>query len=75
MYSAPHLSTPCCLAEPVATYVLTDLPDVHKKAYEDAKRLVNQLKQRVPKVLSYSFHFRLYCPDPAPRSSPCTSQT
>ena len=50
VYSAPHLSTPCCLAEPESTYVLGDLPEAYKKAYEDAKRLVNQLKQRIPKV-------------------------
>ena len=50
VYSAPHLSTPCCLAEPESTYALGDLPEAYKKAYEDAKRLVNQLKQRIPKV-------------------------
>ena len=30
--------------------MLGDLPEAYKKAYEDAKRLVNQLKQRIPKV-------------------------
>ncbi|KAH9841603.1 uncharacterized protein C8Q71DRAFT_339837 [Rhodofomes roseus] len=53
VYSAPHLSTPCCLAEPLATYVLSGLPEAYRKAYDDANRLVNQLKQRVPKLVLY----------------------
>lgn len=60
VYSAPHLSTPCCLAEPVATYALDGLPEAYRKAYEDAKRLVNQLKQRIPKVRSSPCASRLY---------------
>src|SRR5262245_22991562 len=26
VYSAPHLSTPCCLVEPIAVYSTTELP-------------------------------------------------
>ncbi|KZT73741.1 hypothetical protein DAEQUDRAFT_807948 [Daedalea quercina L-15889] len=51
VYSAPHLSTPCCLAEPLATHALGSLPEVYSRAYDDARRLVNQLKQRVPKLV------------------------
>ncbi|KAH9950661.1 kinase-like domain-containing protein [Amylocystis lapponica] len=51
IYSAPHLSTPCCLAEPDATYSVGDLPGTYCKSYNDAARLVNQLKQRVPKLV------------------------
>ncbi|KAH9936352.1 uncharacterized protein B0H18DRAFT_1113755 [Fomitopsis serialis] len=53
VYSAPHLSTPCCLAEPLATYALSGLPEAYRKAYEDANRLVNQLKQRIPQLVLY----------------------
>ncbi|KAL6304318.1 kinase-like domain-containing protein [Sparassis latifolia] len=50
IYSAPHLSTPCCLAEPIATYTLQDLPTRYWKLYDDAGHVVNQLKQRIPKL-------------------------
>lgn len=50
VFSAPHLSVPCCLAEPIATYSLEDLPSCYWEAYLDAGRVINQLKQRIPKV-------------------------
>ncbi|KAI0644671.1 kinase-like domain-containing protein [Trametes meyenii] len=50
VYDAPHLSTPCCLAEATATYDLQDLPQKYAKLYNDVSRLVDQLKSRIPKV-------------------------
>lgn len=50
VYSAPHLSTPCCLVEPISTYSLNDLSPTYWKQYNDACHLVDQLKQRIPKV-------------------------
>lgn len=50
VYDAPHLSTPCCLAEATAAYSLAHLPKTYVKQYNDAARLVDQLKARMPKV-------------------------
>ncbi|TCD66612.1 hypothetical protein EIP91_001122 [Steccherinum ochraceum] len=50
VHSAPHLSTPCCLAEPTATFSLDQLPLPYQKQYRDACEILDQLKQRVPKV-------------------------
>lgn len=50
VYSAPHLSTPCCLVEPVAQYGVDDLPAVYRKQYATAMKVVNGLKERIPKV-------------------------
>lgn len=50
VYSAPHLSTPCCLAEPSAEYTYDDLPREYWGRYADAVKAVYQVKQRVPKV-------------------------
>jgi hypothetical protein len=50
VHSAPHLSTPCCVAEPLAEYALLDLPERYTKLYADTTRVVNKLKQRIPKV-------------------------
>ncbi|KZT12112.1 uncharacterized protein LAESUDRAFT_691279 [Laetiporus sulphureus 93-53] len=58
VFSAPHLSTPCCLAEPLATYSLDDLPTVYWKSYDDAGRIVNHLKQRIPKLILYKPDFK-----------------
>ncbi|KAI0369715.1 kinase-like protein [Pilatotrama ljubarskyi] len=54
IYDAPHLSTPCCLAEPTATYALSQLPQRFTKQYNDAARLVDQLKSRIPKLVHYT---------------------
>lgn len=50
VYSAPHLSTPCCLVEPVAQYTADDLPAVYRKQYATAVKVANGLKERIPKV-------------------------
>lgn len=50
VYDAPHLSTPCCLAEPVAVYASIQLPTKYVKQYEDAIQIVDQLNARIPKV-------------------------
>lgn len=50
MYAAPHLSTPCCLAEPLAEYGVAGLPQVYAAQYADAVRVVEKLKRRIPKV-------------------------
>ncbi|KAF7792613.1 hypothetical protein EIP86_003710 [Pleurotus ostreatoroseus] len=51
IYDAPHLSTPCCLAEPLAVHPIADLPRRHWKIYNDAARMVDEMKQRVPKLV------------------------
>ncbi|KAH9855106.1 kinase-like domain-containing protein [Lenzites betulinus] len=53
-YSAPHLSTPCCLAEPSATFALPSLPQSFMSQYRDAARLVDQLKSRIPKLVHHA---------------------
>ena len=49
-YSAPHLSTPCCLAEPRITWKLYDLPDDIWTVYLEAGRLVDKMKGKISKV-------------------------
>jgi polo-like kinase 4 len=44
------MSTPCCLAEPSATYGLGDLPKSYWKLYAAAEKLVEQIKQHIPRV-------------------------
>ncbi|KAM5531276.1 hypothetical protein V8D89_015077 [Ganoderma adspersum] len=53
VYDAPHLSTPCCLAEPVAVYAPGQLPAKYVKQYEDAMQIVNQLNARIPKLVYF----------------------
>ena len=50
VFSAPHLSTPCCLAEPLAEHEWASLPRTYWHLYDDASKVVNHLKERVPKV-------------------------
>ncbi|KAH9895161.1 kinase-like domain-containing protein [Cubamyces lactineus] len=54
VYDAPHLSTPCCLAEATATYTIEDLPQRYAAQYNDAARMIDHLKSRVPKLVHYS---------------------
>ncbi|KAI0769454.1 kinase-like domain-containing protein [Trametes elegans] len=54
IHHAPHLSTPCCLVEPTATYDLAHLPQKYVKQYNDAACLVEQLKSRIPKLVHYA---------------------
>ncbi|TBU48611.1 kinase-like domain-containing protein [Dichomitus squalens] len=54
VYDAPHLSTPCCLAEPVAIYTSKQLPPEYAKQYEDAMKIVNQLNARIPKLVHFA---------------------
>ena len=49
-YSAPHLSTPCCLAEPIVTHSLNGLSADQYKLYEQAKKVIEHIKRNVPKV-------------------------
>ncbi|KAF7314181.1 Protein kinase domain-containing protein [Mycena kentingensis (nom. inval.)] len=51
IYAAPHLSTPCCLAEPVKSYSIDSLPSAYWKLYNDAALLVERIKQRTPKLI------------------------
>ncbi|KAI0320204.1 hypothetical protein OF83DRAFT_1106368 [Amylostereum chailletii] len=53
IFSAPHLSTPCCLAEPNATYALNDLPTKHYKLYEQARKAIERIKKKIPKLVLY----------------------
>ncbi|KAF9267914.1 hypothetical protein L218DRAFT_955091 [Marasmius fiardii PR-910] len=51
LYDAPHLSTPCCLAEPKEEYKLAVLPRRYWKQYNDAGVLVGRIKQRTPRMV------------------------
>jgi hypothetical protein len=53
LFSAPHLSTPCCLAEPVITHSLNELPVDWYKLYEQANKVIEHMKRNVPKVLFF----------------------
>ncbi|KAI5896605.1 uncharacterized protein SCHCODRAFT_02569377 [Schizophyllum commune H4-8] len=53
VYSAPHLSAPCCLTEPLAEYELEALPSSYWKSYNDAAALVEKIKQRTPRLVMY----------------------
>ncbi|GLB38488.1 putative serine threonine-protein kinase PLK4 [Lyophyllum shimeji] len=54
VYSAPHLSSPCCLVEPTQQFSINALPSAYWKQYNDAARLLDQIKQRTPKLVVYS---------------------
>ncbi|KAF9468586.1 kinase-like domain-containing protein [Collybia nuda] len=54
VYSAPHLSSPCCLVEPTQQFSLLTLPSSYWKQYNDAGRLIEQIKQRTPKLVLYT---------------------
>ncbi|KAF5382419.1 hypothetical protein D9615_002978 [Tricholomella constricta] len=54
VYSAPHLSSPCCLIEPTQIFSIEHLPSVYWKQYNDAARLIDQIKQRTPLLVVYS---------------------
>ncbi|KAK7048305.1 hypothetical protein R3P38DRAFT_2868556 [Favolaschia claudopus] len=51
VYDAPHLSLPCCLAEPNRKYTIENLPSTYWKQYNDASILVERIKQRTPKLI------------------------
>ncbi|CDO75406.1 hypothetical protein BN946_scf184855.g9 [Trametes cinnabarina] len=53
VYDAPHLSTPCCLAEAAATYAVSQLPQKYGSMYRETVRLVDELKSRIPKLVHY----------------------
>jgi hypothetical protein len=56
VHEAPHLSTPCCLAEPTAVYNNPgEMPKRLWKVWADAERIVEKLKARTPKA-SPPFH-------------------
>ncbi|KAG6819485.1 hypothetical protein H0H93_011384 [Arthromyces matolae] len=50
---APHLSSPSCLVEPTQQFTLQLLPSVYWKQYNDAARLVDQIKRRTPSLVVY----------------------
>ncbi|KAF7291587.1 Protein kinase domain-containing protein [Mycena chlorophos] len=50
IYAAPHLSVPCCLAEPIKRFKLLELPTTYWRQYNDAALLVERIKQRTPKA-------------------------
>ncbi|KAJ6508874.1 kinase-like domain-containing protein [Mycena sanguinolenta] len=54
VYSAPHLSLPCCLAEPTHKYTIEDLPVAYWRQYNDAALLVDRIKQRTPKLILHT---------------------
>ncbi|KAI0030433.1 hypothetical protein K488DRAFT_72197 [Vararia minispora EC-137] len=53
IFSAPHLSTPCCLAEPHVTYTLDALPSSYYKLYEQARKIIDRVKRRIPRLVMY----------------------
>ncbi|KDQ62377.1 hypothetical protein JAAARDRAFT_189704 [Jaapia argillacea MUCL 33604] len=53
IYSAPHLSTACCLAEPKAAYPIQNLPPAYWKQYSDAALVILQMKRHTPKLVAY----------------------
>ncbi|KAI9509218.1 hypothetical protein F5148DRAFT_1189424 [Russula earlei] len=57
IFSAPHLSTPCCLAEPIVTHSLNALPEDQYKLYEQAKKVIEHIKRNIPKVVMYEGNF------------------
>jgi hypothetical protein len=57
LYSAPHLSTPCCLVEPIAAYWLNELPADWYRLYEQAKKVIEHIKRNVPKFVMYEGTF------------------
>ncbi|KAJ7644083.1 kinase-like domain-containing protein [Roridomyces roridus] len=54
IYSAPHLSLPCCLAEPTKKYTVDSLPSAYWRQYNDAGLLVERIKQRTPKLMLHT---------------------
>ncbi|KAJ6584905.1 hypothetical protein B0H19DRAFT_401123 [Mycena capillaripes] len=54
VYSAPHLSLPCCLAEPTKRYTIEDLPCPYWRQYNDAAIFVERIKQRTPKLILHT---------------------
>ncbi|KAF7365273.1 Protein kinase domain-containing protein [Mycena venus] len=54
VYSAPHLSLPCCLAEPIKRYTIDNLPSTYWRQYNDAALLVERIKQRTPKLILHT---------------------
>ncbi|KIY71560.1 hypothetical protein CYLTODRAFT_441216 [Cylindrobasidium torrendii FP15055 ss-10] len=51
IYDAPHLSTPCCLAEPAADYATASLPIPLWKTFNDVAEIVAKIKSRTPKLV------------------------
>ncbi|KAA1469829.1 hypothetical protein DENSPDRAFT_835504 [Dentipellis sp. KUC8613] len=51
VFSAPHLSTPCCLAEPNSTYALIDLPEDYRRLYDMAGKVIEHVKKKVAKLV------------------------
>ncbi|OCH91233.1 kinase-like protein [Obba rivulosa] len=47
---APHLSTPCCLAEPLATYRYGELPADYRSRYRDASHIADKIRRSIPKL-------------------------
>ncbi|TFK74774.1 kinase-like protein [Pluteus cervinus] len=54
VFHAPHLSTPCCLVQPVHRFDLESLPIDYWKQYNDAGRLIDQIKRKTPKLVYYN---------------------
>ncbi|KAH7873216.1 kinase-like domain-containing protein [Lentinula edodes] len=50
IFSAPHLSIPCCLTEPISTYTIKTLPREYWVQYNNAGSLIGRLKQRTPRM-------------------------
>ncbi|EIN12748.1 hypothetical protein PUNSTDRAFT_124455 [Punctularia strigosozonata HHB-11173 SS5] len=63
VYAAPDLEEPCYLAEPVSVHKLDVLPSRYWRIYNDASRILEQVKQRIPKVIMYEdeIKFSLMC--------------
>ncbi|KAI0050392.1 hypothetical protein FA95DRAFT_1555710 [Auriscalpium vulgare] len=53
VFKAPHLSTPCCIAEPTSAYILNTLPTAYYRLYEQAARVVEHAKKKIPKLVMH----------------------
>ncbi|KAF8964438.1 kinase-like domain-containing protein [Flammula alnicola] len=53
IFSAPHLSVPSCLVEPVQQYNINVLPCSYWKQYNDAAHFIDQIKQKTPQMSVY----------------------
>jgi len=50
VFAAPHLSVPCVLSEPTASYLSADLPKRYDRTFNTVRDFIDGLRRRTPKV-------------------------
>ncbi|KAF9077553.1 kinase-like domain-containing protein [Rhodocollybia butyracea] len=50
IYAAPHHDAPCCLTDSQSVYTIETLPREYWAQYNDARDLIDRLKQRTPRM-------------------------